>query len=119
VEACPNIGVKEIRMRRNFTLLGMVATLTTIFVILYFNFQQLAFLIFFPAFGTGVVLFETLDKTCIVYAFMGIKNMGLNYEKERNSLFLKSQQTKSILIILKGSLVASILTYLTYLISRI
>ena len=47
---------------------------------------------------------------------MGIKNMGINYEKEKNIMFLKSQRVKSILIILKGICFASILTYLTYLI---
>ena len=116
MESCPNIGGKEIRMRSNFAIFGIGLTLITIFFISYFNFQQLILLVFFPAFGTGVVLFETLDKTCIVYSFMGIKNMGINYEKEKNIMFLKSQRVKSILIILKGICLASILTYLTYFI---
>ena len=112
MESCPNIGGKEIRMRSNFAIFGIGSTLITIF----FNFQQLILLVFFPAFGTGVVLFETLDKTCIVYSFMGIKNMGINYEKEKNIMFLKGQRVKSILIILKSICLASILPYLTYLI---
>ena len=116
MESCPNIGGKEIRMRSNFAIFGIGLTLITIFFISYFNFQQLILLIFFPAFGTGVVLFETLDKTCIVYSFMGIKNMGFNYEKEKNIMFLKGQRVKSILIILKSICLASILPYLTYLI---
>ena len=80
MESCPNIGGKEIRMRMNFAIFGIGLTLITIFFISYFNFQQLILFVFFPAFGTGVVLFETLDKTCIVYSFMGIKNMGFNYD---------------------------------------
>ena len=72
MESCPNIGGKEIRMRMNFAILGITMTLITIFFISYFNFQQLTLLVFFPVFGTGVVLFETLDKTCIVIILKGI-----------------------------------------------
>ena len=37
MESCPNIGGKEIRMRMNFSILGITMTLITIFFISYFN----------------------------------------------------------------------------------
>ena len=114
MNSCPNIGGKEITKRRNFIYIGVFITILTFFFIVNFDLKEFVFLIFFPAFATGVVLFETMDNTCIVYSFLGIKNMGSKYEKERNEFFLKSQRIGSIIIILKGLLTGFVFTFLFY-----
>ena len=77
----------------------------------YFYFHTLII-----SFGTGVTMFETLDKTCIVYAFYKIKNIDSKYEIERSDFNLTTQRKKSVSIILKGSFFAIATTFVAYLI---
>ena len=89
-------------MRKIASIFGVLITLFTIFIITYYNLYAYNFIILIISFGTGVTIFETLDKTCIVYAFYKIKNIDSKYEKERNDFNLMTQRKKSVSIILKG-----------------
>ena len=114
MKSCPNIGGREVKMRQSITLLGIIITLALIIVLFVLDLQNYKLLIFFPIFGTGVVLFETLDNTCIVYSYMGLKNMGLKYEKEKDFIFLKNQRLNSVFIVLKAFFSASLITGVVY-----
>ena len=114
MESCPNIGGREVKMRQTFTLFGLFVMISLIIILVLFDLQSYKLLIFFPAFGTGVVLFETLENTCIVYSYMGLKNMGLKYEKEKDYSLLKTQRLNSIRIILKALLGACVVTGIVY-----
>ena len=113
---CPNIGGPQVLMRKIASIVGVIITLFTIFIIIYYNLYAYNFIILIISFGTGVTIFETLDKTCIVYAFYKIKNIDSKYEKERNDFNLTTQRKKSVSIILKGSLFAIATTLVAYLI---
>ena len=112
---CPNIGGSQILMRKIASILGVGITLFTIFFITYFELYAYNFIILIISFGTGVTIFETLDKTCIVYAFYKIKNIDSKFEKERNFFNLNAQRKKSVSIILKGFCFALIFTIITYI----
>tara|TARA_Y100000741_G_C17895614_1_gene413037 strand:+ start:224 stop:550 length:327 start_codon:yes stop_codon:yes gene_type:complete len=103
-------------MRKIASIVGVIITLFTIFVITYYNLYTYNFIILIIGFGTGVTIFETLDRTCIVYAFYKIKNIDSKFEKERNYLNLTAQRKKSVSIILKGFFFALFTTLISYLI---
>ena len=113
---CPNIGGAQVLMRKLASIFGVIITLFTIFIITYYNLYSYNFIILIISLGTGVTIFETLDKTCIVYAFYKIKNIDSKYEKERNNFNLTTQRNKSVLIILKGLVFAIATTFISYLI---
>ena len=113
---CPNIGGTQVLMRKIASIFGVIITLFTILIIIYYNLYAYNFIILIFSFGTGVTIFETLDKTCIVYAFYKIKNIDSKYEKERNDFNLKTQRKKSVSIILKGFLFAIAIILVAYLI---
>ena len=113
---CPNIGGAQVLMRKLASIFGVIITLSTIFIITYYNLYSYNFIILIISLGTGVTIFETLDKTCIVYAFYKIKNIDSKYEKERNNFNLTTQRNKSVLIILKGLVFAIATTIISYLI---
>ena len=114
--SCPNIGGAQVLMRKIASVFGMILTLFSILIITHYNLYTYNFIILIISFGTGVTIFETLDKTCIVYAFYKIKNIDSKYEKERNDFNLMIQRKKSVSIILKGSLFAIVATLVAYLI---
>ena len=112
---CPNIGGTQVLMRKIASIFGVIITLFTAFVITYYNLYAYNFIILIISFGTGVTIFETLDKTCIVYALYKIKNIDSKFEKERNYFNLTTQRKKSVSIILKGFLFAILTTLSAYL----
>ena len=75
MQSCPNIGGREVRRRLNIGYCSLSLTIATVLYIVNNN-GQLWYLVFFPSLVMGIVLFEALDKTCIVNAYFGIKNMG-------------------------------------------
>ena len=113
---CPNIGGAQVLMRKIASIFGVIITLFTILIIIYYNLYAYNFIILIISFGTGVTIFETLDKTCIVYAFYKIKNIDSKFEKERNYFNLTTQRKTSVSIILKGFLFALVTTLVAYLI---
>ena len=113
---CPNIGGAQVLMRKIASIFGAIITLFTIVIISYYKLYSYNFIILIVSFGAGVTTFETLDKTCIVYAFYKIKNVNSKYEKERNAFNLTNQRKKSVSIILKGFLFAILTTLVAYLI---
>ena len=76
----------------------------------------LSFLVFFPAIVATVTFFEVLDRTCIVYAYLGIKNMGDKYQKEREDDSLKVQRMQSFKIVIKALVAALLITGIVYLV---
>lgn len=116
MNSCPNIAQKEVRKRLTIGYVGLFATLITVIYTLFYNQSDLRFLVFFPAILTTVTLFEVLDRTCIVYAYLGIKNMGDKYQKESEDNSLKVQRMQSFKIVFKALVVASVITGIVYLV---
>jgi|TARA_B110000438_G_scaffold32037_2_gene31553 hypothetical protein len=116
MESCPNIGGKEIKKRFFATLFGLLLTIITGIYITFFNDGESGFLVIFPALIMGVSFFEVLDKTCIVNAYFGIKNMGDKNQRERDSTYLKIQRSRSTMIIAKGVFMSLVITVIFYII---
>ena len=114
MESCPNIGGGEIRRRLFMGYLGLILTIAVIIITINFYPVQLRALVFFPALLMGITFFEAWDKTCIINAYFGIKNLGEKNRRERDIISLKIQRTQSVKIILKSIITAVVTTVITY-----
>ena len=114
MESCPNIGGGEIRKRLFLGYLGLILTIAVIVITINFDLVQLRALAFFPALLMGITFFEALDKTCIINAYFGIKNLGEKNQRERDIISLKIQRTQSVKIILKSIIIAVVTTVIAY-----
>jgi hypothetical protein len=114
VESCPNIGGGEIRRRLFMGYLGLILTIAVIVFTIIFNPGQLRALVFFPALLMGITFFEAWDKTCIINAYFGIKNLGQKNQREKNHNSLIIQRTQSVKIIIKSIITAGVITVITY-----
>jgi len=114
VERCPNIGGGEIRRRLFMGYFGLILTIAVIVFTIIFNPGQLRALVFFPSLLMGITFFEAWDKTCIINAYFGIKNLGQKNQRERDINSLKVQRSQSAKIILKGIITAVVTTVITY-----
>ena len=107
MDACPNIAGREIKRRITFGYIGLIMTLLVVGYILFFDaniyFQML---IFFSSMSMIVPFLEVKSETCIVNAFLGLKNMGQKYQKEHDAGYLKIQRKTSFNIILKSILIS-------------
>ena len=107
MDACPNIAGREIKRRITFGYIGLIMTLLVIgYVLLFESNIYLHVLIFFTSMSMVVPFFEVKSETCIVNAFLGLKNMGQNYQKEHDAGYLKFQRRTSFNIILKSILIS-------------
>ena len=80
---CPNIGGNEIKKRRIFAYLGFFAALTTLIINFYIvPFRVFYYVIFIIVSGMLLTFFEVKEETCIVNAFLGVKNMGHKFQRE-------------------------------------
>jgi len=116
VKSCPNIAGGEIRRRLNIGYMGLAFTIVTIAYIIILKQDHLRFIVFFPGIIMTITFFEAWDKTCIVNAYFGIKNMGEKNHRERDADSLKVQRLQSVKIVVKAVLSAAILTAIIYLI---
>jgi hypothetical protein len=114
VESCPNIAGGEIRRRLNIGYMGLAFTIVTIAYIIILKQDHLRFIVFFPGIIMTITFFEAWDKTCIVNAYFGIKNMGEKNHRERDADSLKVQRLQSVKIVVKAVLSAAILTAIIY-----
>jgi len=114
VESCPNIGGGEIRRRLFMGYLGLILTIAVIVFTIIFNPGQLRALVFFPALLMCITFFEAWDKTCIINAYFGIKNLGQKNQRERDLNSLIIQRTQSVKIIIKSIITAGVITVIIY-----
>ena len=114
MERCPNIGGGEIRRRLSMGYLGLILTIAFIVFTIIFNPGQLRGLVFFPALLMGITFFEARDKTCIINAYFGIKNLGQKNQREKDLNSLIIQRTQSVKIIIKSIITAGVITVITY-----
>ena len=114
MESCPNIAGGEIRRRLNIGYMGLAFTIVTIAYIIILKQDHLRFIVFFPGIIMTITFFEAWDKTCIVNAYFGIKNMGEKNHRERDADSLKVQRLQSVKIVVKAVLSAAILTAIIY-----
>ena len=95
MESCPNIGGGEIRRRLFMGYFGLILTIAVIVFTIIFDFWKLRGLVFFPALLMGITFFEAWDKTCIINAYYGIKNLGKQNQRERDYNSLNIQRIQS------------------------
>ena len=115
MDACPNIGGREIKRRTVFGYIGLSLTLLLIaYVVLFNDSEYLKGLIFITSLSTIIPFMEARSETCIVNAYYGVKNMGTKYQREEDMGLLKVQRKNSILIILKGILTCIVITGLMF-----
>ena len=110
MKSCPNIAGVEIRRRLFMGYFGLILTIAVIIFTIIFNPGQLRGLVFFPALLTGITFFEAWDKTCIMNAYFGIKNLGQKNQRERDINSLKIQRIQSVKIIIKSIITAGVIT---------
>ena len=115
MEACPNISGREIRRRITFGYIGLIMTvLVTGYILLFEANNYVKGLIFFTSMSMAIPFFEVKSETCIVNAFLGLKNMGQKYQKEHDTGYLKIQRKTSISIIIKSILISCVLTIIMF-----
>ena len=115
MNACPNIAGREIKRRITFGYIGLIMTLLVIGYVLFFESNiYLHVLIFFTSMSMAVPFFEVKSETCIVNAFLGLKNMGQKYQKEHDAGYLKIQRKTSFRIILKSILISLAITLIIF-----
>ena len=114
MEKCPNIGGGEIRRRLFMGYFGLILTIAVIVFTIIFNPGQLRALVFLPALLMGITFFEAWDKTCIINAYFGIKNLGQKNQREKDLNSLIIQRTQSVKIIIKSIITAGVITVITY-----
>tara|TARA_B100000242_G_scaffold285177_1_gene249319 strand:- start:695 stop:1048 length:354 start_codon:yes stop_codon:yes gene_type:complete len=115
MEACPNIAGREIKRRIAFGYIGFIMTvLVTGYILLFDANFYVKGLIFFTSMSMAIPFFEVKSETCIVNAFLGLKNMGQKYQKEHDIGYLKIQRKTSISIIIKSILISCGLTILIF-----
>ena len=120
MEACPNIAGREIKRRITFGYIGLIMTLLVLGYILFFDANiYLHVLIFFTSMSLVVPFLEVKSETCIVNAFLGLKNMGQKYQKEHDAVYLKIQRKTSINIIIKSILISCGLTIFIFYVKTI
>ena len=107
MKACPNIAGREIRRRIIFGYIGLIMTvLVTGYILLFDANFYVKGLIFFTSMSMAIPFFEVKSETCIVNAFLGLKNMGQKYQKEHDAGYLKIQRKTSFSIIFKSILIS-------------
>ena len=117
MSSCVNIAGREIKRRQNFGYIGILLTIITIFYFISFeHINYLRSLVFIPSMLMIIPLLEARSETCIVNAFLGLKNMGEKYEREKDSESLRHQKKESIMIIIKGILISLLITGLMFMI---
>ena len=115
MEACSNIAGREIKRRITFGYIGLVMTLFVMGYVLIFDANIYSkVLIFFTSMSMVVPFLEVKSETCIVNAFLGIKNMGQEYQKEHDPGNLEIQRKTSIIIIVKSMLISFGLTIIVF-----
>ena len=115
MDACPNIAGREIKRRITFGYIGLIMTLLVTGYVLFFESNiYLHVLIFFTSMSMAVPFFEVKSETCIVNAFLGLKNMGQKYQKEHDAGYLKVQRKTSYSIIVKSMLISFALTFIIF-----
>ena len=111
MEACPNIAGREIKRRITFGYIGSIMTVLVIGYVLFFDTNiYLNGLIFFTSMSMVIPFLEVKSETCIVNAFLGLKNMGQKYQKEHDVAYLKIQRKTSLSIIIKSILISCVIT---------
>ena len=116
MDSCPNIGGREINRRMRIGYLGLILTLCFSTYVVILEPGHIRSLVIFPALMTTIPFLEVKEKTCIVNAYFGIKNMGEKYEREWDTTFLKKQRSSSLVLIMKGISIALVITGILYLI---
>ena len=115
METCPNIAGREIKRRITFGYIGLFMTLLVIGYVFFIDGNiYLQGLIFFTSMSMVVPFLEVKSETCIVNAFLGLKNMGQEYQKEHDADYLKIQRKTSLSIIVKSILISFGLTIITF-----
>tara|TARA_Y100000996_G_scaffold301303_1_gene238884 strand:- start:2020 stop:2373 length:354 start_codon:yes stop_codon:yes gene_type:complete len=111
MNACPNIAGREIKRRVTFGYIGLLMTLLVASYVVLFN-ANLYFkgMIFITSMSMVIPFLEVYSETCIVNAFLGLKNMGQKYQKEHDRDYLKIQRKASFRIILKSIFISIIIT---------
>ena len=115
METCPNIAGREIKRRITFGYIGFIMTvLVTGYILLFEANFYVKGLIFFTSMSMAIPFFEVKSETCIVNAFLGLKNMGQKYQKEHKEANLKIQRKTSISIMIKSILISCCLTIIVF-----
>ena len=116
MDSCPNIGGREIERRMRIGYLGLFLTLCFFtYVLMILEPGHIRGLVIFPSLMMTIPLLEVKEKTCIVNAYFGIKNMGEKYEREQDEVFLKKQRSSSLVLTMKGVFIALVTTGILYL----
>ena len=116
MNSCPNIGGREINRRMHIGYLGLFLTFCFIAYMLNFRSGYIRCLVFFPALMWTIPFLEVKEKTCIVNAYFGIKNMGEKYEREQDNTHLAKQRSSALVLTMKGGFISLVITVVLYLI---
>ena len=115
MNSCPNIAGREILMRRNFGIIGLILTTLSVIYLLFYN-NSIYTIGFFFIFSMSMLIpsLEAKYGVCIVYSSLGIKNMGKKYQKEENYENIKMQRLISVKILFMSFLISVFFSFMLY-----
>ena len=115
MHSCPNIGGREIKFRAIFGYVGLFLSIILFAYISTYSTPYYAkVILFMTSMSMAVPFLEVKSETCVVNAFLGLKNMGEKYQKELDVDALSIQRGHSMKIILKGIVISSFITGLAF-----
>ena len=115
MQSCPNIAGREIKRRMFFGYFGLFLTVILfIYILKYPASYFMKLMMFIVSMCMSIPLMEVRSETCVVNAFLGLKNMGDKYKRELDMDALRSQRKNSMVIIMKGVLLSLLITGLTF-----
>ena len=115
MDSCPNIGGREIKFRAIFGYVGLFLSIILFaYISIYSTPYYTKVILFMTSMSMAIPFLEVKSKTCVVNAFLGLKNMGEKYQKELDTDALSIQRGHSIKIILKGIVISSFITGLAF-----
>lgn len=107
-----NIGREEIKQRKMIGIIGLIATVITLFLLIYFNTSiGIKLFIFIPAFISSIGFLQARAHFCIYYGWASLYNFdsfGKKNKVEKDE-YKKADNMKSFRIILYSLLIGLII----------
>jgi hypothetical protein len=106
-EICPNIGPRERRRRLVGGFLFLLVTACVAGCLILFDAPRMwRLLVFLPAWGSAIGLFQVSAKTCVALAARGLKNMDTGDEAITDARELSQVRAQSRGVHVRAALTA-------------
>jgi len=111
-----NIGNEEINKRRQFGIVGLILTVLTYFLFVYFDISRgVRFLTFIPAVISAIGFLQARMRFCVYYGLAEMFNFDSlgKSSKVENDEFVRKDKKRARLIIYSSVLIAIVVGLIT------